>query len=70
MTPRLGCQSGTHPEDDVVAEHQVFVATADLSVLIAVVVHLRTHAQAHTHALRQHSESERVGVKGNVLATL
>lgn len=57
--------SRTHPEDDVVAEHQVFVATADLSVLIAVVVHLRTQAQTNTHArTHKHSKSER-GVEGD-----
>lgn len=35
--------SWTHPEDDVIAEHQVLVAAADLSVLIAVVIHLRAY---------------------------
>lgn len=34
------CDEVTHPEDDVVAEHEVFVAAADLSVRISIVIHL------------------------------
>lgn len=34
---------GTHPEENVVAEEQVFVPTADLCVRIAVIVHLLQH---------------------------
>lgn len=30
----------THPEDNVVAEEQVFVPTADLCIRISVIVHL------------------------------
>ena len=33
------CSTRTHPEDDVVAEHQVLVAAADFCTLIAIVVH-------------------------------
>lgn len=45
----------THPEDDVVAEHQVFVAAADLSILIPVVVHLRGEQTAVTHTHTVHT---------------
>lgn len=49
----------THPEDDVVAEHQVLVAAADLRVVIAIVVHLETHGTNwvnwfHWGTLQQH----------------
>jgi len=30
----------TYPKDNVVAEHEVFVATADLCIFISVIVHL------------------------------
>lgn len=35
----------SHPEYNVVAEHQVFVAAVDLGTPISVVVHLEQHSK-------------------------
>lgn len=45
----------SHPEYDVVAEHQVFVAAADFGTLISIVVHLGEHGKLCTNSCFRYS---------------
>lgn len=46
----------SHPEYDVVAEHQVFVAAADFGTLVSIVVHLGKHNKRCTRFIYSMSQ--------------
>lgn len=48
----------THPEDNVVAEEQIFVPTADFCIRISVIVHLLSHGVCREEEIKIKSERQ------------